>query len=479
MSRAALALLFVLGVFGVATSGADFTASSSSPTALATAADFNTVAVNFTAPATTLVGTVALSATATSNRGIASLRFQRSPAGTNDWADICTDNSSPYGCSWDTTTVADGVYDVRVTATDSAGYERTASYANRTIDNVALTVTLTDPGAMSGTKAISASAANATGGLQALTIEHRAAGATSWTTLCSAATTPQNCNLNTTLLPDGAREFRASARDNAGHEVVSTMITRTVDNSPPQTTSSVPSTGSGTVTMTADAVDDGSGIKYVAFQVNYLGNWYEVCRDTTVPYSCAGDSTLAEDGTYSLRTVTENNAGVIAYGTQSQITVNNPPRGTDVATGNGGATVGQLESGDWIRLTWNEAIAPASVLAGWNGSSTAVRVRVANNSSNDEMDFFSVGGIRLNLVHGLADLKLGANFVSDATEFNATMSQNGTAITLTLGSLIGGTPATAGAGTITWRPAAAATDLTGSASATTLVTEPGGADTDF
>ena len=80
---------------------------------------------------------------------------------------------------------------------------------------------------------------------------------------------------------------------------------------------------------------------------------------------------------------------------------------------------------------------------------------------------------------GSADLKLGANFVSDATEFNATMSQTGTAITITLGSLIGGTPTNAGAGTITWRPSSAATDLTGKPSGTAQVTEPGGSDTDF
>jgi len=479
MSRAALAVLCALGLFGVASSSADFTASSSSPTALGAAADFNTVAVTFTAPASTLVGTVSLAGTATSNRGIASMRFQHSPAGTNDWVDSCTDTSAPYDCPWDTTTVADGVYDLRVTATDTAGYERTASHANRTVDNVALTVTLTDPGAMSGTKAIGASAANATGGLQALTIQHRAAGATTWTTLCTGAATPQSCNLDTTALPDGPRELRASASDVAGHEVVSTMITRTIDNSPPQTTSSIPPTGTGVVTMTATAQDDGSGIKHVAFQVNYQGTWYELCRDTTAPYSCSGDSAMAEDGTYSVRTVTENNAGVVATGAPQQITVNNPPRGTDVATGNGGATVGLLETGDWIRLTWNEPIAPASVLAGWNGTSTAIQVRVADNASSDQLDFYSAGGTRLNLVLGSADLKLGADFVSDANEFNATMSQTGNAITVTLGSHVSGTLATAVAGTITWRPSAAATDLTGKPSGTVLVTEPGGADIDF
>jgi hypothetical protein len=278
---------------------------------------------------------------------------------------------------------------------------------------------------------------------------------------------------------DGSYSLRVTATDAAGYARSATHANRTVDNSPPQTTSSIPPTGSGTVTMTATATDDGSGVRYVAFQVNYQGNWYEVCRDTSSPYSCNGDSTMAEDGTYSVRTVTENNAGVVAYGSQQQITVDNhPPRGTDVATGNVG-TAGRLGSGDWIRFTWNEPIAPASVLAGWNGSSTAIHVHVAENGSSDRMDFTTTGGTRLNLVLSAVDLPLGANFVSDATVLNATMSQTGNAITVTLGSWISGTLQNAGAGTITWRPSSAATDVTGKPSTTTTVTEPGGSDIDF
>jgi chitinase len=385
MTRAAVMLLVAVALASAGVSGADFTASSSSPTTLTAAADFNTVSVNFTAPATALSGSVALAATASSNRGVASVKFEYAPTGTTNWAEICTDATPAYGCSWNTTAVTDGSYTLRVTATDTAGYARSATHANRTVDN-----------------------------------------------------------------------------------------------SPPQTSSSLPPTGSGTVTMTATATDDGSGIRYVAFQVNYQGTWYEVCRDTSSPYSCNGDSTMAEDGTYSVRTVTENNAGVIAYGSPQQITVDNhPPRGTEVTTGNGGATAGRLESGDWIRFTWNEPIAPASVMSGWNGSSTAIHVHVAENGASDRMDFTTTGGTRLNLVLSAVDLPLGGNFVSDATVLNATMSQSGNAITVTLGSWISGTLVDAGAGTITWRPSSGATDLTAKPSATTMVTEAGGADVDF
>ena len=96
------------------------------------------------------------------------------------------------------------------------------------------------------------------------------------------------------------------------------------------------------------------------------------------------------------------------------------------------------------------------------------------------MHFYS-GSTELKLVLSSTDLKLGANFVNGNAEFNATMAQNGTSITVTLGGKVSpaGTLPTAGAGTMTWRPSAAATDLAGKPSATTTVTESGGSDQDF
>jgi chitinase len=349
------------------------------------------------------------------------------------------------------------------------------------VDNYTLTVTLTDPGAMSGTESLTATAANASGGIQSLTIQHRAVGAPSWTDVCAGTTNPRTCGLDTTQLANGGRELRAVVTDLAGHTAQSPMITRTIDNTPPTATPSIPANGTGTVNMSADAQDDGSGIAYVAFEAFYMGQWYEFCRDTTAPYTCSGDSAAVPDGTYSIRIVVENNAGVKTTSSSSSITIDNPPYGTDVQTGNA-LTSGLMESGDWIRLTWSEPIAPASVLTGWTGSSQAVRVRITDAGTNDQLDFFNAAGTtRLNLVSTTADLKLGGNYVTTTTEFNATMTQSGSSITVTLsGSPISGTLSTVGAATtMTWLPSAGAKDATNHASRTTQVTESGAADVDF
>jgi chitinase len=480
VSRVALALLLALALAGGAgASGADFTASSTSTAAFSAAADFNTVAVSMTAPAAIVAGSVPLAATASSNRGIASVAFQRAPAGTDDWVDVCVDSAPAYGCSWDTLTVADGDWRLRAVATDAAGYHRTTAPTTHSVDNVLLSVSLADPGAMSGTETLTATAANPTGGLVELAIEHRAPGAPTWTTLCTGAVSPRSCGLVTTGLPEGGRELRAVARDGSGRVVTTTPITRTIDNTPPAATPGIPPSGTGTVTMTADASDSGSGVAYVAFEALYEGTWYEFCRDTSAPFTCSGNSAQVPDGTYSIRVVTVDNAGVRTTSSPSQITIDNvAPAGSALATGNVG-TAGLLGAGDWVRLTWTEPIAPASVMAGWDGSSVAMRVLVRNVGVADEMDFATTGGTRLNLVLGASDLELGADFVSADAEFDATMARSGTSITVTLGALLSGTVTQAGAGTMTWRPSSAATDGAGRPSATAMVSEPGALDVDF
>ena len=120
-----------------------------------TSATVTGVRLDNTAPATTtmtnpgtpLSGSVTLSGTATdAGAGIASVRFQYAPTGTTTWADACTDTSTPYSCAWDTTTLADGVYDLRALSTDNAGNTRASTtIASRRVDNVAPTVSRRRP----------------------------------------------------------------------------------------------------------------------------------------------------------------------------------------------------------------------------------------------------------------------------------------------------------------------------------------------
>jgi hypothetical protein len=93
-------------------------------------------------PGTPRRGTISLTGSGSDpgGTGVASLAFQRSPAGAATWVTIGTDTSSPYSASFDTTLVSDGLYDLRTVATDQAG-NSTASplITSRRIDNTAPT----------------------------------------------------------------------------------------------------------------------------------------------------------------------------------------------------------------------------------------------------------------------------------------------------------------------------------------------------
>jgi hypothetical protein len=584
--RRALVLVALVGLLagaGVTASGADFTHASASPSnTFTTSANFNTVAVTVTDPGAALHGTVTLQSTATSERGIASVRYQSAPAGAGTWTDACIATTAPFSCDWNTAGVADGMRDLRAIAVDQAGYQQTsATVASRRVDNTVPTVTLNDPGTyLTGTKTLTASGADGNG-LASLAIEYRPAGG-SWTTLCSGATSPRSCSLNTASLADGSYELRARATDAAGN-VSDAVLTRVVDNTAPS--GSIPAPGplagtvsvainaadgngsgvasvtgqfrpqgttawtqvcvdvdaaygcsnldttpypdglyearaivldkagfstttatitvridntapssatlanpgsvvKGAVTLTGTAADAGSGVASwtAQYRVSPSGTWTDICSDAAASYSCSWATTGVTDGTYDLRAVARDAAGNTTASTViTPVRVDNtPPAGTDVQATNSG-TAGQLTSGDTIRLTYSEAIAPASILTGWTGTSQAIRVYVNDGGTVDTMDFRnSTGATRLNLVNSATDLSLGRDFVGSAAIFNATMTMSGSTVTVRLGSRISGTLKTvATTGTLSWRPSAAALDLAGNAASTTLVTESGTADRDF
>jgi len=160
---------------GVTFSGATFTAASANPgNEFSTAAVFPSVTL--TDPGTPLRGTVTLDASTAGT--IVSVTIQRSPAGAGTWTDVCTDNSSPYSCSFDTAVPADGLYDLRATANTGSGTVTSAVVANRRLDNTAPSVAMTDPGTpLSGTVSLGAAPTDIGGsGVSSVSIQRSPAG---------------------------------------------------------------------------------------------------------------------------------------------------------------------------------------------------------------------------------------------------------------------------------------------------------------
>jgi uncharacterized protein (TIGR03118 family) len=193
----------------------------------ATAPDIVAPTVALTAPAAGVVtGTVAVSANAADNVGVAQVEFF---AGTTS---LGIDTTAPYSVDWNTTTVANGNFNLTAVAKDAFGNSTTSAAVAVTVTNVPPppdiippTVALTAPaaGTVSGTVAVTANAADNV----AVTQEEFFAGATS---LGTDATAPYSVSWNTTTVADGNVTLTAVAHDAAGNTTTSDPVVVSVSN---------------------------------------------------------------------------------------------------------------------------------------------------------------------------------------------------------------------------------------------------------
>jgi hypothetical protein len=441
-------------------------------------------------PGANIHGTVTLDATSVdgAGSGVANVKIQRSPAGAGTWTDVCTDTTSPYSCSFDTTAVSDGLYDFRAIATDNVAKSTTSStVTNRRVDNTAPTASMTDPGAyITGTTfALTATGTDGGSGVANVKIQRSPAGAGTWTDVCTDTTSPYGCTFDSTAVSDGLYDFRAITTDNAGNSTTSATVTnRRVDNTAPTAVLTDPGSPlRQTVTLNATGTDGGSGVLNVKIQRAPTGTstWTDICTDATSPYSCSWDTTGVSGGGYDLRAITTDNAGNVTNSTTvvNRVVDNTAPTAVDVQTTNGGATAGKPETNDTVTFTYSEQILTTSILAGWNGSSTAVTVHINNQGANDRLEVWNAANTaKLPLTSTF--LALTNNYVTADSTFNGTMVQSGPNITVTLGTLTGGTVTTdATTGLMSWPSSATITDIAGNACTGNTATESGAADTDF
>jgi hypothetical protein len=157
------------------------------------------------------------------------------------------------------------------------------------------------------------------------------------------------------------------------------------------------------------------------------------------------------------------------------------PTATSIAAANKGGvgtTAGKLGSGDTITFTFSEAIAPASILSGWSGASTAVRVRFVDASSNDTFTVQDSGG---GSTVKLGTVTTNGNYVTASTNVSSTMvrSADGKSITVTLGAPSNVSAPAVTARNMSWTLVTGPTDVAGNALATPATRAETDSDVDF
>ncbi|MDR6508105.1 Ig-like domain-containing protein [Arthrobacter oryzae] len=443
-------------------------------------------------------GTVNLSTTLY-NPGAAlyTVRVEYSLAGANNWKTLCSSLLSPYNCTWTTALFANDYYDLRAVATAGTTSTYSAALPDILVDNLAPTVTMTDPGTpLAGTRTFAATAADAHSGIAQTQIQYSRTG--TWSTLCTIATTPYSCRYDTTTLPGGTYSFRAVATDEAGISTTSaTVANRVIDNTIASVSVEDPGDYlTGTVPLTA-AANSTAGVSSVKIQSAPAGTttWTTGCTVVAAPYTCNWDTRAVADGLYDFRAVLTDGAAreTVSPTVAARRVDNSPLRGTDIQTGNGTGTPGRLGTGDSMTFTYSQQVTTATVSPGWTGASLPVTVRLRDGNllglgnSGDTVDIQRTGS-SVNL--GSVNLKQNYAKSRKTVTFNATMTAATvtlggvprTVITVTLGTAASGangvrTATTAS--TMLWAPTAAVTTLTGTASSTAPATETGPLDREY
>jgi hypothetical protein len=188
------------------------------------------------------------------------------------------------------------------------------------------------------------------------------------------------------------------------------------------------------------------------------------------------------DGIYTAQATQadgSSNTGTSAASTFVVDTVK--PTATAIAAANkggAGTTAGKLDSGDTITFTFSEAVDPASVLSGWSGASTSVRVRFSAGLPNDSLTVLDAsGGATVNL----GSVATSGDYVSLTATINATMalSADGASIVVTLGTPSNVSALAVSAKNMTWTVGAGVKDLAGNAIATPATRSESDGDVDF
>jgi hypothetical protein len=205
-------------------------------------------------------------------------------------------------------------------------------------------------------------------------------------------------------------------------------------------------------------------------------NWITATGTTSWSYALAA-ATFPGDGTYT--SVVRATDAVGNAGTTSTAFVIDRTQPTAVGFSTTNVlTVSKLEPGDTFTLTYSEAVAPGSIIAGWNGTTTQnVVVRAAGSGQAiDKLTIYNSTNATL-LPLGTVSLNrtdyVGGNrtFGLAGSATLSTLTTSGSSLTITLGTASSITTAAGAAANASWTPSALATDLAGNPAATTVYTE--------
>jgi hypothetical protein len=415
-------LLGYAAVSGTQFSSATYTSTSARPVQVTASQDWTPPTVAMTDPGSPLSGTVTVSATASDARSsVASVVIQYAPNGSSTWTTICAAATTPYSCPWATTAVADGTYQLRAVATDTAGYSATSTGVTTSVLNNATVDLATVADNVRGAVTLSVTVAGSGGATVTTRVEIAPAGSGSWATIggCGNATgTARTCTWTTAGYTSGETYDLRAVAVIGSKTVYDTQPDVTVDNTQPTITLSVPGQPLyGAVDLTATADDGETGVASVLFEykANAAGTWTSCGTDATAPYACRLTTTALANGTYNFRATATDLAGNATVTNVTTRTVDNSAPSTSISSPATGVTI----AGGPTTVT-ADAYAPAGV------TSVRIDARVAGGTfaavCTDTSAPYSCDWATGTLASGSYELRSFVTAGNNATATSATVS---------------------------------------------------------
>lgn len=294
----------------------------SSSTTITVTNDALPPAVSLTSPTANAIigGTVMVTATATDDLGVMSVRFalDGTPLGSED-------ATAPYEIAWDTSAAIDGVHTLAAIARDAAGKETSTTLrVTVTHDTTPPTIALVRPVPGSIVSSAVMMIASAADNVGVTSVQFLVGGAPLGGPLTVA---PFEMSWSTLGLANGPYVLSAVARDAAGHVATASPVAVNVINDvlPPVVDLVSPTAGAtlaGVFTIGAVASDD-VAIASVEF---LLDDVPLAVADTAAPYEVEWTTTTVINGAHTLTAVARDVAGRETRTTAPVIVSNEPPR---------------------------------------------------------------------------------------------------------------------------------------------------------
>lgn len=301
--------------------------------------DLTAPTVSLTSPGNnmTVSGAVSIAANATDNVGVSRVEFYLNNSL------ISATNVPPYTYTWDSKTVANGVYTLMAKAYDAAGNlgQSQTLTINVSNDMIAPSVTLGSPlsgSTVSGTLAVTANASDNVGVSKVEFYRNNVLQST-------VAAAPYSYNWDTTGVTNGSYTLTAKAYDAAGNVTLSQGSVVTVSNAPADTTAPTVALASpldgtkptGIITVSANASDN-VGVS----KVEFYRNGALVATSSASPYGYTWDTRTTANGSYTLTSKAYDAAGNVGISQSVSVTVSNDLIAPTVAITSpaNGATIG-------------------------------------------------------------------------------------------------------------------------------------------